>query len=101
MPIISGIATLAYNALPFLVNHGVIRAGLPGKADVAHQIPKPRVGAQWIECRRSKRERTKAVLVSVFHQGHRLIFVVQTGVDQGLLRSIREAVARPALQFIQ
>jgi len=56
-----------------------------GKAAAAHQLPKPPVGAQRIESRRSKRQRIKAVLVSLFQQGHRLIFVVQTCIDQGLV----------------
>src|SRR5215469_14615808 len=71
------------------------------KAAAAHQVPKPPVGAQRIESRRSKRQRIKVVLVGLFQQGHRLIFVVQTCVDQGLVGGIREAVIRPAFQLVQ
>ena len=83
---------------PLLVR--IVR-GLLRKADATHQVLELWVGAQRIESRRSKRQGIKAVLVSPFQQGHRLIFVVQTGVDQGLLRSVGEAVIGAALQFVQ
>ena len=64
----------------------------PAETNALLQVLESRVWPQIVECRAEQNRRIKALLISALQEGHRLVKVIQTYVDQGDLGRVRIAL---------